>query len=328
VSIGAALAEARRRSGLTVGEVGRRTRIREAIIHGIEWDDFTACGGDFYARGHIRAIAHAVGEDPEPLIDEYDATYRTTEEITETVVLHPDPPAGMPERRRIAWISALALAVLAILGWATYHFVSGAGHAPGSRAAAVAAGSPAHHPAGAPGHPAGSGTPRPSPTPTTSSPVPSSPAPPAVHALAPVSAAAFGPAGTAQGDDPARAGLAIDGDPATAWISDWYTTAAFGNLQAGTGLLLDMGRPVTITAARLTLGSIPGADIQLRAGSVPDLADLRPVATAADVGGPVRLQLPAAVRARYVLIWFTQLPPDGQGTFRASVSDVALQGQP
>ena len=35
--------------------------IRKTIISGIEGDDYSACGGDFYTRGHIRAIARAVG---------------------------------------------------------------------------------------------------------------------------------------------------------------------------------------------------------------------------------------------------------------------------
>lgn len=328
MSIGAALADARRRSGLTVGELSRRTRIREAIIHGIEWDDFSACGGDFYARGHIRAIAHAVGADPVPLIEEYDAAHRTTEEITDTVVLHPGAPARMPERRRIVWIAALGLAVLAILGWAGYHFASSTGHPPGPAAAAAADGATASHQAGAPpAHPAGSGTPRPTPTATHST-APPVPAPAPAQALAPVSAAAFGPGGIGQGDDPQNASLALAGNPSTPWLSSWYTTAAFGNLQTGTGLLVDMGRPVTITAAQLTLGSIPGADLQLRVGDVPALADLRPVANAAGAGGTVRLPLTAAARGRYVLIWFTQLPPDDSGTFRASVADVRLDGQP
>ena len=64
MSIGATLAAARRRAGLTVAEVSQRTRVTEPIIRGIEQDDYAACGGDFYARGHIRAIARAVGEDP------------------------------------------------------------------------------------------------------------------------------------------------------------------------------------------------------------------------------------------------------------------------
>src|SRR6516165_1635784 len=76
VRVGEALAEARGRAGLTVAEVSQRTRIREAIITGIERDDFSACGGDFYARGNIRSIAKAVGADSEPLICEYDAAYR------------------------------------------------------------------------------------------------------------------------------------------------------------------------------------------------------------------------------------------------------------
>ena len=329
MSIGAVLAEARRRSGLSVGELSRQTRIREAIIHGIEWDDFSACGGDFYARGHIRAIAHAVGADPGPLIAEYDATHRTTEEVTDTVVLHPAQPPRMPERRRIAWIAALGLAVLGILGWAGYHFASSAGHSTGSTAAA--AGRASAHPAGAAPRAAGSGTPRPTPT-ATSSTAPSTaspaPAPAPVRALTPASAAAFGPGGPGAGDDPQHAALAIAGDPSTPWLSDWYTTAAFGNLQGGTGLLVDMGRPVTITAVQFTLGGFSGADLQLRAGNAAALADLRPVAAAAGAGGPVRLRLTTPARARYVLIWFTKLPQDNSGTFRASVADVRVDGRP
>src|SRR5262249_10193253 len=62
--------------GLTVAEVSQRTRIRETIIRKMEEDDYSECGGDFYARGHIRAIAKAVGADPGPLIEEYDTQHR------------------------------------------------------------------------------------------------------------------------------------------------------------------------------------------------------------------------------------------------------------
>jgi len=72
VGIGGALAEARSEAGLTITQVSERTRIRETIIRDIERDDYSACGGDFYTRGHIRAIARAVGTDPVPLIEEYD----------------------------------------------------------------------------------------------------------------------------------------------------------------------------------------------------------------------------------------------------------------
>jgi hypothetical protein len=119
--------------------------------------------------------------------------------------------------------------------------------------------------------------------------------------------------------------MAVDGSRATAWQSDWYTTAAFGNLKPGTGLLLDMGRRVTITSAQITLG-IPGANVQLRAGNVAALANLPVVASTARAGGTVGMWPSAAVRARYVLIWFTRLPPDDQGTYQAAVYSVHLHG--
>jgi hypothetical protein len=142
--------------------------------------------------------------------------------------------------------------------------------------------------------------------------------------LRPASAATFDPYGDGQGGQLAR--LAIDASPVTAWHTAWYTTAKFGNLKPGTGLLIDMGRRVTLTAVRITLGRAAGADFQLRVGSEASLGRLSPVAQAAGPGGQVRLRLAKPARGRYVLIWFTKLPPDTSGTFEASVYNVRLQG--
>jgi len=63
-SIGRALRQARIAAGLTVDDVSSATRVRIAIVHAIESDDFAPCGGDVYARGHIRTLARAVHLDP------------------------------------------------------------------------------------------------------------------------------------------------------------------------------------------------------------------------------------------------------------------------
>ena len=95
--------------------------------------------------------------------------------------------------------------------------------------------------------------------------------------MAAVSAAAFSArGGPGQGDDPQDAHLAIDGLRGTAWHTDWYTTSRFGNLYAGTGLIVDMGHPVTITGVRLTLGLAAGADVAIRVGDRPALAGHAP----------------------------------------------------
>jgi cytoskeletal protein RodZ len=324
VSIGATLAAARRHAGLTVGEVSERTRVRENIIQGIEHDDYAACGGDFYARGHIRAIAEAVGINPAPLIEEFDERWRSSPELTAAEVFQPGMPLRKRERRRARWTGVLALLVLAVIGLAAYKFASGAGKAV---PAAAASARPVHggRPTAAPSiTPSVQGSTAPaSPTAAPSTP---SASPVVVQALAPASVAAFGPGGTASGDNSQQAALAVSGNPATPWTSDWYATSDFGNLQAGTGLLLDMGHTVTVTSVRLSVGN-PGGDLELRAGSTPVLADLRTVATSAGTGGTVQLSPTSPAHARYLLIWFTALPPDHAGTYQASVYAITVRGQ-
>lgn len=74
-SIGRALQQARIDAGLTVDDVTNATRVRIAIVHAIEADNFAACGGDVYARGHIRTLAKAVHLDPAPLLAQYDDSH-------------------------------------------------------------------------------------------------------------------------------------------------------------------------------------------------------------------------------------------------------------
>jgi cytoskeletal protein RodZ len=125
MSIGDALAEGRRQAGLTITQVSQRTCIRETIIRGIEGGDFSGCGGDFYARGHIRSIAGAVGVDPEPLIAEYDRTMGAPQAISAADVFRPVTPVKLKERRRPNWTAAMALALLVIAGIFAYqHFAS------------------------------------------------------------------------------------------------------------------------------------------------------------------------------------------------------------
>lgn len=73
--VGPELAAARTRLGLTVDQLADRTRIRPHVIESIEVDDFAPCGGDFYARGHLRTLARVLGIDVTPLLTSYDERY-------------------------------------------------------------------------------------------------------------------------------------------------------------------------------------------------------------------------------------------------------------
>lgn len=73
--VGPEVAAARTRLGLTVDQLADRTRIRPHVIESIEVDDFVPCGGDFYARGHLRTLARVLGIDVAPLLTAYDERY-------------------------------------------------------------------------------------------------------------------------------------------------------------------------------------------------------------------------------------------------------------
>jgi len=267
------------------------------------------------------------------LIDEYDVTQRSAREAAAAAAFKPPVPTRERERRRIKAAATLAVLVLAVLGLASYEFVANAGHTqradaaahPRGQARTVRAGTAAVSPATTA---AASRTAAASPTPAAS---PTSTAPattPPAQVLTVASVAAFGPAGTTDGDNPQNVAQAVAGDPATPWYTDWYASPDFADSPPGTGLLLDMGRTVTVTSVRVSLGGQPGASLQLRAGREPTLAWLPMVAGASDAGGTVQLQPSAPVHVRYVLIWFTNLPPTSAGTYQASIYQVVIQGQP
>lgn len=175
---------------------------------------------------------------------------------------------------------------------------------------------------------------RPPPARVPARPRPSGPGRRAV-VLTPVSAHGFDPLG-APGDpfdeNDALAVYAIDKNPATSWQSQYYLgNPVFGGLKAGSGLILDMGRPVRLRSVTVTFGSVPGADVAIKVGNDDTLAasalpTFTTVAAADGVGGRHTFRTARSVRGRYVLIWFIRLPPAGPGRFQAQIFSIIVRG--
>lgn len=126
MSIGQTLAEARESAGLTVEQVAAATRLRRTLVVGIERDDYSACGGDFYARGHVRNFAQAVGIDAQPLLDEFDATRPDAAPPRATDVFE-SVTGARPERRGPNWSAAMAAALVLVVVYGVTQVVSSSG---------------------------------------------------------------------------------------------------------------------------------------------------------------------------------------------------------
>jgi hypothetical protein len=156
--------------------------------------------------------------------------------------------------------------------------------------------------------------------------------------LTPVGASGYDALGLAHdpGDEvSAQAGQAIDNSPSTAWNTQFYVgNPVFGGLKKGTGLLLDMGKQVSLSSIQITFGPQAGADVQIKIGnnrsiSPSGLASLTTIASRQDVGsGTQTFQTSSSAKGRYVVIWFTKLPPQpgSDNNFQAFIYNVAVRG--
>jgi cytoskeleton protein RodZ len=119
ISVGQALRQARTKARLTVEQVSAATRVRAPIVQAIERDDFSRCGGDVYARGHIRMIAAEVGLDSVPLVAQFAEQHGDRPAPTPSAPLF-EAERIRPERRGPNWTAAMVAAIVAVAGFAGF----------------------------------------------------------------------------------------------------------------------------------------------------------------------------------------------------------------
>ncbi|TQN28577.1 serine/threonine protein kinase [Haloactinospora alba] len=122
-----------------------------------------------------------------------------------------------------------------------------------------------------------------------------------------------------------NAGKAIDGDPDSRWKTEGYDGPSFGKLKEGVGLLVDLGDTAEVHEATLSLGEAGAADVQLLVGDDPEFEALQQKAEASGVSGEEDVKLSDPAEGRYVAIWFTSLPQDGE--YRGTINEVELRGK-
>ena len=123
-SVGRALQQARVDARLTVDEVSTSTRVRVPIVQAIEQDDFSRCGGDVYARGHVRALARAVDLDPDAVVAQFDDEHGGRPTPTPAATLF-EAERIRPEPRRPNWTAAMVAAIVAVVGFVGFTLTSG-----------------------------------------------------------------------------------------------------------------------------------------------------------------------------------------------------------
>jgi putative peptidoglycan lipid II flippase len=143
----------------------------------------------------------------------------------------------------------------------------------------------------------------------------------------PIRATVFSPGGEA--DAPDLAGLAIDGNPATAWPSDTYTDPVpFPGFKNGVGLLLQLPQPSLLSAVNISVDSV-GTQVQIRSAQTAAPATLEGDTTALTPPmplkpGPNTIPVTMTTPTSNLLVWISTLGTvDGKS--RTDVSEITLK---
>ena len=145
------------------------------------------------------------------------------------------------------------------------------------------------------------------------------------NVVKPSRAVVFSPGGEA--DNPADAGLAIDGNPTTAWSTDTYSDPVpFPNFKSGVGLMLVLPQPTALGSVTLNLNST-GTSIQLRSAdtATPATLDATTVLTPPTPmkTGSNTINVDSSTPVSNVLVWITTLGTH-DGKSESALSDITL----
>jgi putative peptidoglycan lipid II flippase len=143
----------------------------------------------------------------------------------------------------------------------------------------------------------------------------------------------FDPQGEDKTENPDEVSLAYDGDPATRWRTvQYFSSPKLGNLKRGVGLVLDLGGPQPVRSVQLSLSGA-GTTVEFRVPlSDPALTTTPPmssdnrwrtVTAEPKAAESATLTAEQAVTTRYVLVYLTSLPKEGNG-YRGGIYEVEV----
>jgi cytoskeletal protein RodZ len=117
MSLGSVIRQARIDAGLSIDDLSERTSIRAGLLKEIESDDFTKCGGETYARGHLRNIAPLIKMDSQLLLELYENEQSMQPRRIQEMLAENNVMTNPVDKKTISWktLAGISLSTLALL---------------------------------------------------------------------------------------------------------------------------------------------------------------------------------------------------------------------
>ncbi len=122
MTLGEFLQQAREDAGFSVEELAHLVNLRPGLITSMESNDFLPCGGDTYARGHIRNISQIIGVDAQQLLVMYNAEHSVDSRSIHAQLVDNNAAAIRSENKKLSWkvLVGASLSVVVLIGVAQF----------------------------------------------------------------------------------------------------------------------------------------------------------------------------------------------------------------
>jgi cytoskeletal protein RodZ len=126
MSLGSLITKARKDAGFSIDDLSDATNIRGTLLREMEADEFINCGGETYARGHIRNIAKKLNVDPQPFLDIYEIEQSQSVRSIQDLWVENSLMEQPGEPRKVSWkvLAGISIASLLTVGLAQVLFTS------------------------------------------------------------------------------------------------------------------------------------------------------------------------------------------------------------
>ena len=118
MTLGSMISKARIDARLSIEDLSAATNIRGALLRQIEANDFSQCGGETYARGHLRNIAQRLGVDPLIFLTVFEEEHMQADRSMQDLLVETNAMKQPEEVRKVSWkvLATISVASLFVVG--------------------------------------------------------------------------------------------------------------------------------------------------------------------------------------------------------------------
>ena len=120
MSLGSMITKARKDAGLSIDDLSAATNIRGTLLREMESNNFSQCGGETYARGHLRNIAIKLSVEPQIFLTAFEDEQMHVDRTMQDLLVENSVMREPKEARKVSWkvLVTISIASLFVAGLA------------------------------------------------------------------------------------------------------------------------------------------------------------------------------------------------------------------